>query len=191
MRLERLLPGSLIVEQRALYDSVVGGPRGRDAVNSPIVDDDGALQGPFNAMLFHPASGRAIEQLGAALRYQGTLPPRARELAILVVAAGRRSEYEWYAHVRISRRAGVHDREIAAIDAGEVPALEDRVERTAVEVTRALVTDGDLDDDAYASAVAALGSATMVELTTLVGYYSMLALQLRVFRVAAPADGAG
>ena len=52
---------------------------------------------------------------------------------------------------------------------------------------RALVLAGDLDDDAYAGAVAELGEAGVFELTTLVGYYATLALQLRVFRVGGPA----
>jgi 4-carboxymuconolactone decarboxylase len=55
---------------------------------------------------------------------------------------------------------------------------------------RALVQDGDLDDGQYAEAVAALGEAGVFELTTLVGYYATLALQLRVFRVGGPEAGA-
>ena len=45
--------------------------------------------------------------------------------------------------------------------------------------------DGDLDDARWAEASTALGDAVVFELTTLVGYYSTLALQLRVFRVGA------
>ena len=45
--------------------------------------------------------------------------------------------------------------------------------------------DGDLDDERWAEASASLGAAVVFELTTLVGYYATLALQLRVFRVGA------
>ena len=45
-----------------------------------LVDDQGRLQGPFNAMLFHPAIGMALQELGRALRFSGELPPRAREI---------------------------------------------------------------------------------------------------------------
>ncbi|UUT36158.1 hypothetical protein [Microbacterium elymi] len=41
---------------------------------------------------------------------------------------------------------------------------------------------GDLDDTTWDDASRALGAAVVFELTTLVGYYSTLALQLRVFR---------
>ena len=52
----------------------------------------------------------------------------------------------------------------------------------------ALLTRGDLDDAEYREAVGHLGTTGLFELLTLVGYYAMLALQLRVFRVPAP-DG--
>ena len=40
----------------------------------PLTDEGGRLEGPFNAMLFSPAVGHALQALGGALRYQGTLP---------------------------------------------------------------------------------------------------------------------
>jgi 4-carboxymuconolactone decarboxylase len=53
-------------------------------------------------------------------------------------------------------------------------------------VTFRILRDGDLDDPAFESAVAGLRTEGLEELMTLVGYYRMLALQLRVFRVGAP-----
>jgi 4-carboxymuconolactone decarboxylase len=51
------------------------------------------------------------------------------------------------------------------------------------------VAPADLDDAQYAVAVAALGERALVELSTLVGYYATLALQLRIFRVDAQQAG--
>ncbi|MDQ4117150.1 MAG: carboxymuconolactone decarboxylase family protein, partial [Actinomycetota bacterium] len=64
------------------------------------------------------------------------------------------------------------------------------LERAVLVATRELLHTGDLDDDAWAAAHAALGDAGLVELTTLVGYYELLARQLRVFRVPVPDSGA-
>ncbi len=50
-----------------------------------------------------------------------------------------------------------------------------------LRIVQALL-EGDLDDDAWASDGAAVGARTVFELTTLVGYYRTLALQLRAFR---------
>ena len=53
----------------------------------------------------------------------------------------------------------------------------------AYQVVRALTGPADLDDQQYDQAVATLGERSLVELSTLVGYYATLALQLRIFRV--------
>jgi len=48
-------------------------------------------------MLLQPGLGAAVQALGSAVRFQGTLPGRARELAILVVAAHWASAFEQHA----------------------------------------------------------------------------------------------
>ena len=82
MRLAHLRPDELTAEQQQLYDTINQGPRrvgaSRDWCHrSVIVDDEGRLQGPFNAMLFHPVVGMALQELGRVLRFSGQLPPRA------------------------------------------------------------------------------------------------------------------
>jgi 4-carboxymuconolactone decarboxylase len=185
-RLPRLSPDLLDQDQKKLYDTITAGPRARARQPFPLVDEAGALEGPFNAMLLQPALGSALQALGAAVRYQGVLPGRTRELAILVVAAAWESEFERHAHEAAGRLLGLRDEDLAAIRAGHEPDLADAAERAAVRVAWTLARSGDLDDAQYSGAVARLGPAAIFELTTLVGYYATLALQLRVFRVGAP-----
>lgn len=185
-RLARLHPPFDNEDRQRLYAAITSGPRGGSQQPFALVDDVGALAGPFNAMLLQPDLGVALQALGAAIRYQGTLPARIRELAILVVAGHWSSTFEQHAHEAAGRRIGLSEEELAAVRAGEEPALADPAERAAVGAVRALVQGGDLDDEAYARAVAQLGEAGVFELTTLVGYYATLALQLRVFRVGVP-----
>jgi 4-carboxymuconolactone decarboxylase len=185
-RLPKLFPDLLDQDQKALYDKITAGPRASGRQPFPLVDNVGALEGPFNAMLLQPALGSALQALGAAVRYQGALPGRTRELAILVVAAAWESKFERHAHEAAGRLVGLRDDELAAIRAGQEPDLADPAERAAVRVAWMLARSGDLDDAQYSEAVARLGAAAIFELTTLVGYYATLALQLRVFRVSAP-----
>ena len=185
-RLARLHPPFDNEDRQRLYAAITSGPRGGSQQPFALVDDVGALAGPFNAMLLQPGLGAALQALGAAIRYQGTLPARIRELAILVVAGHWSSAFEQHAHEAAGRRAGLSEAELAAVRAGEEPDLADPAEQAAVRAARALVRAGDLDDEAYAEAVARLGEAGVFELTTLVGYYATLALQLRVFRVGLP-----
>ncbi len=182
-RLPALRPADLIATQHDVYSAITGGARG-GVPTAP----DGSLAGPFNAMLHAPWVGMELQELGAALRSRGRLPARARELAVLAVAAHHRSAFEWWAHARIAADAGVPDELVAAVQAGTAALPEDPVERAALVATRDLLRTGDLDDDAWDAAHAALGDGGLVELTTLVGYYELLARQLRVFRVPLP-DG--
>jgi 4-carboxymuconolactone decarboxylase len=186
-RIPRLSPAELDDEQRRLYDSITDGPRARSAF--AVVDGDGALDGPFNAMLLHPPVGDALQRLGAAIRFGSTLSDRARELAILTVAASVHSGFERYAHEHLGRQAGLSAAEIAAIRDGAQPHLDDPVEAAIAGTTGRLVTNGTLTDAEYAAAAAALGPGTLFELTTLVGYYRLIAMLLHVFGVEAPVPG--
>ncbi|MFN3218406.1 MAG: carboxymuconolactone decarboxylase family protein [Acidimicrobiales bacterium] len=189
-RLAQLDPASLTDDQRDLYDEIVGGRRSGGPQHFRIADDEGRLQGPFNAFLSAPTIGAPLAALGAAIRYESSLDDRAREIAILVVAAAWDSDFEQYAHEPIARAAGIDDHELASIRAGAsadtTARWPDAADLTLVRVTRSLVDRGDLDDDLYAEAVDVLGEAGLFELTALVGYYAMLALQLRVFDVGVP-----
>jgi 4-carboxymuconolactone decarboxylase len=185
-RLARLTPDVLDEDQRRLYQEIASGVRAGAARPGELVESSGALAGPFNAMLLRPALGSALQALGAAIRYRGVLSGRARELAILVVAAHWESEFEWRVHEHAGRALGLREEDLAAIRDGRDPGLTGADERAVLRAATALVRSGDLDDRQYAEAVAVLGADGLFELTTLVGYYATLALQLRVFRVAGP-----
>jgi 4-carboxymuconolactone decarboxylase len=187
VRLPPLRPELLNEEQRAVYDAIMSGPRGERPPPFRLADDRGRLLGPFNAMLYSPAVGRPLQELGAALRFRTSLTRREREIATLVVAAHWHSGYEWYAHERIGSQAGLSDRELRALKDGRDLVPDVLRERIVYEVTRSMTADQDLSDALYNEAVATLGRATLVELVTLVGYYGALALQLRVFRMGVPA----
>jgi 4-carboxymuconolactone decarboxylase len=116
------------------------------------------------------------------VRYETALTDRERELAILIVAAHWHSAFERESHEAVGRAAGLTELELDAVRNGDVPELPDSRELAVVRVVHAM-TRGDVDDTVWAETAVVLSSATIVELSTLVGYYATLALQLRVFRV--------
>ncbi len=177
MRIPRRPRRELSREAAELHDAIAGGPR---AGAPMLLDESGALRGPFAAMLLAPELGGAVSSLGAALRYRSRLPPRVRELAILTVAAARGSAYERAAHEPIALGLGLSQAQLAAVSSGGLPDLADE-ESVAVRTARALLDGTGLDDRDFARARNAFGLDGLYELTTLVGYYSMLASQLRVF----------
>jgi len=182
-RVHPFTPDALMGAQRDLYDAIAGGPRAQGPQHFALTRDDGSLRGPFNALLLAPDLGAALQDVGAAIRYRGALSDRAREIAILLVAAHWDSAFEREAHEAVGAAAGLTDAELFALRAGETSAFSED-EGLVARVTAALL-DGDLDDDLWQAASVALGAEVVFELTVLVGYYATLALQLRVFRVEA------
>jgi 4-carboxymuconolactone decarboxylase len=183
-RIAKLTPAQLDGEQRALYEAITGGRRAQGRQAFRLMDEAGRLEGPFNAFLLQPRLGSALQALGASVRYDTGLDDRCREIAILIVARHWHSEFEWRAHEAVGRSVGVSDADLAAVRGRAYDALDAGAAAVARTVD-ALVSVGDLGDDDYAAAIAAVGPAGLFELLTLVGYYAALALQLRVFRVEA------
>lgn len=187
MRLPVLSCDEMTGEQLDLYREILGGPRGQGPRAILLSSGAGGLAGPFNAMLYAPPVGHALQGLGVAIRFRTQLAPRIREMAILVVAQAWDSAYERDSHEPIGRDAGLTGEEIEALRTGADPGFAAKDEQVAYTVVRILTSPGaDLDDEQYDTAVSVLGQRALVELSALVGYYATLALQLRIFRVPAP-----
>jgi 4-carboxymuconolactone decarboxylase len=172
-------------EGRALYDTIVEGPRSSMPGQFAIRRSDGTLAGPFGLFLLAPAIGAPLQELGAALRTRSVLEAPLRELATLAVAATAGSRFELAAHLPLARAAGVSEADIRAVLNGGSPA-GDRA-RLIVEFARAGVTTV-----APRSAYEALGTVfdeqERFEVVALVGYYRALATMLELFGVE-PTEG--
>lgn len=188
-RLSPFKPGRLTEAQQAVYDAITSGPRASDPAAFPLCHDDGSLVGPFNALVAAGEIGRAVQAVGAAVRYHGRLAPDARELAVLLVARHRRAAFEWYAHAPIARRSGLAESVVEAVRDGRQPVLTDPADLAlaAVHDTVAeLLATGRLAQPTFDAAIGALGEEGVVELVILTGYYGMLADVLNSFDVGAP-----
>lgn len=184
-RLPGLAPGDLNPQQRALYDSIAGGDRAKDA-SFPLTDASGALVGPFNVLLYSPRAGNVIQQLGAALRFHTELSAPVRELAILVVATYHDCEFERWAHESIAMRVGFTDDQIAALRAGTRPELDADDLKAAYDVCQSILHDKSIADDVYNRAIEAVGRDRLVELMMVVGYYGLLAQLIGAFEAEPP-----
>jgi 4-carboxymuconolactone decarboxylase len=103
-----------------------------------------------------------------------------REAVILTVAALLECRFEIATHEQLARDAGV---DVEAIRGGRTDRLRDDV-RVAVEIARRLITDHRIPDDLFARARGHWDEPALVDLMTLVGYYSMLAAILNGVDVA-------
>jgi 4-carboxymuconolactone decarboxylase len=189
VRLHHFRPDELDATQRALYDTLTSGSRTQVPFSRPDVrmaDAEGRLQGPFNAMLHHPGLGDALQEVSRRLRFEGVLTDRAREIVILIVAASEQSDFEWVAHAAIATTLGISEGDIDALGRRQPVSFEDQAEDAAAALARSLVDTGDADDRTFDHARGVLGDAGVVEVSTTVGIYQLLAQQMRLFRVPSP-----
>ena len=181
-RLTPIQPEAMSEAQRALYEAILGGKRGPG-----MRGEDGALVGPFNAMLLNPHVGDRVQRLGEALRFDISLPRNVIEVATLVVGSHWRAQFEWWAHERLAIQAGVSAEVIAAIKCGEHPNFSSDDEAGAYDVASELYRTQRLTDASYTKAVQRFGESGVFELIALVGYYSLVSLLLNGFDVSLPA----
>ncbi len=121
-RLPRLHPPFADPRRQALHAAIVGGRRGKGPQAFHLTASDGSLVGPFGLMLQAPHLGGPLQELGAAVRFATSFTDRAREVAILTVAAVTRSDYEQYAHERVGAMVGLSAAELDGIRHGGVRA---------------------------------------------------------------------
>ncbi len=184
-RLRPLRPDELTAEGHALRNEITGGRRGTPA---ELTDEDGGLVGPFNAMLHAPGIGRRVSDLGEAVRFDTSLDRRLVELAIVTVGAHWRSNFEFQLHGELALAAGVPAHVVDALARGDEPVFGMDTGAEAVHgFTAELLGTGRVDAATYAAAVEALGETGVVELVSLVGYYTLVALLLNAFEVPSPA----
>lgn len=170
-------PDTMTAEQRAVYDDIVGGPRAR-------------LVGPLRAALHNPALADRWQKLGALLRFGTSIPPRYSELAILVTARRWNSQLEWYIHAAAAQAAGLPQQVIDALMVAAPPAFDDAGDAAVYEYARQLLQHGVIGDAAYQRVLALFGEAGTVELTAIVGYYSMVAMTLNAHHIPLPDEAA-
>jgi alkylhydroperoxidase family enzyme len=177
----------MTAQQREFYDRYATGVRAAPGSTFSLVGADGHLLGPPAVWVLSQPLGLALEQFGYAIRYELSLSRRAQEIAILMVAQHRQSEFERFAHAQAALQAGLTENDLAALAAGKPPDLATEEEQTVYETTTRILDAGSLDEQAYQAAADVLTAPRLFELVTLIGYYLMLATQLSVFDIQPPA----
>lgn len=155
----------MTAEQRRVYDEVTAGPRGK-------------LIGPLRAAIHRPDLADLWQKFGAILRFGTSLPARLSEIAILVTARRWNSQLEWQVHSEAARKAGVGEAVIEDLRAGRAPIFEREDEREIYEFARELQMTGQVSDTTYAAVFNRWNTIGVVELTSLIGYYTMVSMTL-------------
>jgi 4-carboxymuconolactone decarboxylase len=174
-RLENLSREQLNPAQIEVYNSISSGARG-------------GVRGPFKVLLHSPELAKRVEQLGLYVRFQCKVPERLRELAINIVSYRWRASYEWYAHAPLAQKQGVPEHVLEAIGTGQRPDFTEDADAIVYEYVTELLETRQVSKPTFQRASALLGDQGLVDLTGLVGYYTLLALTINAFEVEIPED---
>lgn len=156
-----------------------------------IAASRGSVRGPFSVLLHRPTLAARVAALGTIVRFRSDLPDRPRELAILATARAWDCPYIWAAHEPQAREVGVQ-RSTAEVVASRSPAVDlPSTDGTVVRYARELLGDHEVSTETFDSAVAAFDVPGLIDLTTTVGYYSLLACVCNALRVVPDEPGSG
>src|SRR5262245_20087753 len=173
-RFKLLTEAEMTPRQRAAYEGIVSGPR------------KGA-RGPFNALLRSPDVADRVQKVGEYIRFQSTIPAALNEMAILITGRFWSAQFEFWAHSRLARTAGLSDAIIDAIAEGRRPESMTDDERIVYDFCSELFRDKAVSDASFKAVVGRFGEQGVIDLIAASGYYSIVSMVLNVDRYPLPA----
>ena len=155
-RIPPLEPNEWTPEQRKRFDPNGTGQRASNVfvtfVRNPPAD---RLRGPINQHILNAT----------------TLSVRQRETLLMRIGVLCRSEYEWAAHSRLGRRAGMTDADVARIVAGPDSGGGDPLETALLRATDELYRDDRVSDETWAMLAKTLDTKQLLDVLIAVGGY--------------------
>ena len=153
-----------------------------DAISS----SRGSVRGPYGVLLHSPDLASRVAHTGTYVRYQLDLPESLREVIICATAREIRSQYEFYAHARLAREAGVSEDTIQAIATGTAPEGLTGEEAMLVQYVIELQRNHKISDATFNAVQERFGVQRTLEITALIGHYLLVGQILAAYEVDLP-----
>lgn len=171
-RLGNVAREELNPQDQKYYDSITG--------------SRGGVRGPYGVLLHSPDLAARVADTGAYVRFNLDLPESLKETVIITTAREIKNQYEFAAHARLARQAGVSESTIAAIANGTAPAGLSGEAALLVSYTKELLQDRKVSDATYNAVKDKYGVGRTVEITALIGHYLLVGQILAAFEVDLP-----
>ena len=162
-------------KQKQVYRDIENGPRGRVA-------------GPLRIWMRNPELAENAQALGQYARFDSSLSPQLSELAILITARYWSAQFEWVHHVPSAREAQISEDIIFAIAYAKRPIFVDASMQTVFDYCAELHRDKEVSDNTYKNAITKLGTAGVIDLTAICGYYTLISMTIKAFRIIDKSD---
>jgi 4-carboxymuconolactone decarboxylase len=161
-------------EQRCVAQALMDGPRH-------------VVPRPFHPLLrTRPELADRVRLLGDYIRFENTLPPKLSELAILIVAKHWMALFELHIHYRVAREAGLDPAIADAIVEGRRPSSLAADEKVVYEFCSEVLEHKDVSDATFQAAMQRFGERGVIDLASLVGYFSFVSTIINTARLPIP-----
>ena len=117
---------------------------------------------------------------------ESVLGQRLTEFAIVIAARHWTNNFEWNAHYGAAVTAGLKPEIIAAVAEGRRPERMADDEAIVYDFCMELQDNQSVSDPTYARALATFGEPGVVEMASIQGYYTYLAMVMNAARVGVP-----
>lgn len=172
VRIKEIPENELSPEQSKVFKDLVAG-RGR-------------LLTPYKIWIHSPRVAAAMETIGTFLNKKSSLSEREVELVICIIANHWKGDYVWTVHVKTCVDLGMSPAIFEAIHDGKTPTFDNDRERAVYEFSKISMEPGGGSDEVFARAEKLLGRNGMAEVLVLLGYYSSVAMGMKLHRVPVP-----
>ncbi|MDP9107679.1 MAG: carboxymuconolactone decarboxylase family protein [Pseudomonadota bacterium] len=134
----------------------------------------GKMLNLYKMLLHSPPVADGWRQLLTAIRQQGTLSARYRELAILRIAVLNEAPYEFAQHVPFARSEGVTEAQLEAMQQMDWGCAFDADDALVLTYTDAMTRQIRVPPALFAAVQARFDAREIVELTATIGAYNMV-----------------
>jgi 4-carboxymuconolactone decarboxylase len=144
------------------------------------------LRGPFNALMRSPLTADKALELGNHIRHGNSLSDALTELAILVTGRHWTAQYEWWAHYKRARDAGLPMHIADAIAERRRPERMQAEEEAVYEFSSELHRTQQVSDATWAKTKALFSEQQILDLIATCGFYVLISMVLNVARAGIP-----
>lgn len=130
-----------------------------------------------------PSMFQPLTRVFNAYLNDGLLTDEMREIVILRTGYLRRSEYEVINHLRVAKLIGMAPEKIAALVPGQPQDAFTPDERDVLRFVDEVVRDGAASPEAFDAVATFMSPAEMIELTIVVGVYTLVSQFCATFEI--------
>ena len=144
------------------------------------------LRGPFNALMRSPVTADKALELGNHIRHGNSLSDALVELAILVTGRHWTAQYEWWAHYKRAKEAGLPMHIADAIAENKRPSGMRPEEEAIYDFSTELHRTQQVSDATWARAKALFSEQQILDLVATCGFYVLISMVLNVAQAGIP-----